>query len=919
VSQASAELEASLRATENPARRQPDEIIGGLTRAQNPGAVAREYIQTVLADLKERHFAGASGVEIVRDLTHAMDRLLIALFQYADRAHARRFARLNQRLAVVARGGYGREELNPCSDIDLLFLHDWKPGPYLEIVAETILHALWDAGLTVGQVVRGLKSAIRMADEDLKEKTALLDIRFIAGDAALYEDLASAMFREFLNHNQKAFFRAKMMESRERHKNYGDSLYLLEPHIKDGEGGLRDLHTAQWIAKVKYKIKSLEELVQKAVITEAELKEVIEARDFMWRVRNSLHFLSGRHHDQLTFEYQEKIAPILGFKASGNLGADAALMSAYYRHATTISHFAEGLIARATDDLAPGGILRRRPGRRIRPGVLIQGGLLGIADAQFFRRDPLNLLTVYAECQAHGVELSGATYQMVRDNVRLIDERFRADPRVGAELMKILRARERVAQTLESMHRSGVLGAIIPEFGNLYARVLHDLYHIYTVDRHSLVAIRELERLRAGEFKESAPIMTEVAREIDCLPLIFLALLLHDIGKGHGHDHHERGAVLTVEVCRRLALGAEETSMVEFLVRNHLLMSQVAQKGDLEDPRTISDFARTAGSIERLKALYLLTFADMRAVAPKVYNNWRDMLLGDLYLRALKVLEHGDREAVDPERRLAQVKGVIRRNLREREAPESAIDDFLAQMPDRYFLSVPEDDVTLHFDMMRALAERSELRAICRQRHFPEREFSEFLVATRDQPGLFSMIAGVLTANNLNIVSARITTRGDGVVLDAFRVSHGATGGAMVMEEERWSRVQRDLEEVLAGRREVAAMVAEFHRATALRRRFVRRVPTEVTVDNRISEQYTVIDVFTQDRVGLLFEITHTIFKLGLMIHFARVSTNADQALDVFYVSDSVGKKILDQEALQTIRATLTERVSAEPGEGNVR
>ncbi len=622
-----------------PPPRDEEGLLAAFEQVDRPGTVARIYMRAVREELAARHFAGASGTEIVHDLTAAVDVLLRVLFRHADSAHARRFTRLDQHLAVVARGGYGRGELNPYSDIDLLFLHDWKPGPYLEVVAELILHALWDAGMTVGHAVRNLKSTLKMATDDLIEETAILDARYLAGDRALFDELEKLLPREVLNHNQPQFFRAKLKESRERHTRFGDSVYLLEPHLKEGEGGLRDLHTALWIAKVKYKVHALDELVQKAVISAGELAEVERARDFLWRVRNSLHFLSGRHFDQLTFEYQERIAPLLGFKAESGLGADASLMRAYYRHASTIHRFAEGLIARATEEITPGRFLRRNTPRQIRPGVMIQNRVLGIQGGDFFRRDPANLVAIFAECQAHGVELSGSSYQMVCDHLGLIDDSARADPRLGAALMAILNGRERVAETLEAMHRAGVLGAIIPEFGNLYARVLHDLYHIYTVDRHSLVAVRELERLRAGEFKESAPLLTEVARELDCLPLIFLALLLHDIGKGHGHDHHERGAVLTAEVCRRLGLGAEEIDIVVFLVRDHLLMSQVAQKGDVDDQQIVAEFAREAGSIERLKALYLLTFADMRAVAPNVYNNWRDMLLGDLYLRALRILE----------------------------------------------------------------------------------------------------------------------------------------------------------------------------------------------------------------------------------------------------------------------------------------
>ncbi len=765
------------------AARDEDSLYAEFQSSGRPGPATRAWLDAVREELARRHFSGAGGMEIVREYTGCVDRVVRALYRYADHHHSRRFSRLNQRLAVIARGGYGRGELNPQSDIDLLFLHDYKPGPYAEVVTEIILHALWDAGLTVGQAVRNVRESVRAASDDLKEKTAILDVRFLAGEEKLWAAFEQALIDEVLNRNQQKFFQAKLEESRDRHRHYGDSIYLLEPQLKEGEGGLRDLHTALWLAKVKYKVHSLPELVQKAVISEAELEEVLRAQDFLYRVRNSLHFLSKRHFDQLTFEYQERIAPLLGFTAAASEAdasdsAASALMRFYYAQAAAIHRFSEGLIARVTEDPAVGRFMRRAGGRVIRPGVLIQGRLLAIAEKEFFTRAPINLLTIFADCQAHGVELSGSAYQQVRDSLGLIDDSFRCDPRTGMALMGILSGRQRVAETLEAMHRAGVLGAVIPEFGNLYARVLHDLYHIYTVDRHSLAAVRELERLRAGEFKDTNPLLTEVAREVTALPFIFLALVLHDIGKGHGHDHHERGALLTAEVSRRLGLDGEETDLVVFLVRNHLMMSQVAQKGDVDDLRTVEEFARTVGSIDRLKALYLMTFADMRAVAPNVYNNWRDMLLSDLYMRALKILEQGDREAVDPARRLALVKAAVRERLAPLGAAPEELAAFLDLMPERYFLTVPEDDIPTHFELMRALGERA---LVCRQRHFPDLEYSEFIVATLDQPGLFSKIAGVLTANNLNILSARITTRADDVALDVFRVSHGA--GGMAMEE----------------------------------------------------------------------------------------------------------------------------------------
>jgi [protein-PII] uridylyltransferase len=368
---------------------------------------------------------------------------------------------------------------------------------------------------------------------------------------------------------------------------------------------------------------------------------------------------------------------------------------------------------------------------------------------------------------------------------------------------------------------------------------------------------------------------------------------------------------LAAEVCKRLGRDSEASDLVVFLVHQHLTMSQVAQKGDVNDDRTVTDFARQAGSIDRLKALYLLTFADMRAVAPSVYNNWRDMLLSDLYMKTLKLLQQGDREAVDPERRLALVKTTVREQLSATNATAGDITDFLELMPERYFLTVPEADIAMHFKAMRGLDQR---RLVCRHRHFPDLEFSEFIVVTADQPGLFSKIDGVLTANYLNILSARITTLADSIALDVFHVSHLQGAGALAMEEDRWLRVERDLERVLSGEQDIAALVATTQRSRLAGRKFVRRVPTEITVDNRSSERFTVVDIFTQDRIGLLFAITHTLFQLGYIIHLARISTNADQALDVFYISDRAGNKIVELERMRALRAALIERVEEDPG-----
>ena len=618
------------------------------TRA--PGKIARVYLEVIREEVAEHHFAGASGTEVVREYTAAIDDMMRALFRYADAEHTRHYAKLHQKLCVVARGGYGRAELNPYSDIDLLFIHDYKRGPYAEIVTEIMLHALWDAGLIVGHGIRNARECVRMAGTDLKEKTAILDARFLAGDGAIFEELQALLVADVLNRNQHKFFQIKLEETRERHAKYGDSIYLLEPQLKEGEGGLRDLHTALWLAKVKYKIHSVEELVQRAIITAPELNEVLEARDFLFRVRNSLHFLSKRHFDQLTFEYQERIAPMLGFKPEGSLSASAILMRTYYQHASTILRFSEGLIARVVEG-GNGRFGRRLLTRQIRPGVIIQQNLLAISDPDLFKRDPLNLMTIYADCQAHGVGLSGAAYQAVRDNLPLIDnDTMRNDPRVGADPDD-----DSFGQSRSASPRRWKRCIARACSARLFRSSEISTRACCTTSTTSIpsIVIRWSRCANSRSFvrantRRINPLLTEVARELDSLPLVFLALLLHDIGKGHGHDHHERGALLTAEVCRRLGLNNEEIDLVVILVREHLAMSQVAQKGDIDDETTVGEFVREVGSIDRLKALYLLTFADMRAVAPNVYNNWRDMLLSELYMRALKILEHGHREAVDP-------------------------------------------------------------------------------------------------------------------------------------------------------------------------------------------------------------------------------------------------------------------------------
>jgi [protein-PII] uridylyltransferase len=882
-----------------------DVTLAPLLPGTDWGQQVREYLQSIKAVLFERHKEGASGHQIVDGYTSAMDLVICSLFDAANAAYAERFSRLDQRCTVVAQGGYGRAELNPCSDIDLLFLYPYKREPYIEYVSERILYTLWDTRLTVGNAMRNVRECAKLAAQDFKVKTALLDARYLCGDEPLYREFAGAMERDVLKRGADRFFTEKLNENRVRHERYGDSVYILEPQIKEGEGGLRDLHTAMWMAKVKFKTNSIAELVQKGVITEREQEELESARDFLFRVRNALHFLSGEHQDRLTFEYQERIAADLGFQDMPTRKGVELFMRTYYLNAATINRFGDEIIERCLERRHPYFGFGRARTRDIRPGVTISYGMLSLSGGQVLRADPSNMIRIFGDAQRHGVSISNSTKRLVRANLDIIDDEQRRYPTMVAAFFEVLRGRQHVYETLLEMHRAGVLGAFLPEFGALLCMVLHDLYHTYTVDEHSLRGVHELERLRGGAYKSIAPMLTQVMREIDRVDLLFLGMILHDIGKGYGGGHSERGAKMVDSIAERLHLNTDDARQLRFLVATHLNMSHLAQRRDIHDQRLIIEFAKRVETLDNLKKLYLLTFADMRAVGPKIWNNWHDMLLGELYLGTLDVFE---REAFVEEDYADRVERVKQRIAA---AANGALDrtglqDFLRDMPARYFLGTAEDSILHHVRLVASLDSQPSVTEV---KHSPEREFSEFTVITRDRPGLFSMITGVLLAHGMNILGASINTSRTGVAVDIFRLSHGDQAEA-VQRPERWERLQLALDKVLKGELDVEQLVTASKRPSLLSKRFVPRVPTEIEVDNDVSGHFTVLDVYTQDRVGVLFAITNTLFHLGLSIHLAKITTNVDQVLDVFYVTDADGRKIYDDARLAHIREEIVERLA---------
>ena len=876
-----------------------------LQEAQNEAdltRLARRYVTRGREALYEKHRGGAGGLEIVSAWSTVMDHLIRHLYTALHAECASRFVDGGKSFALLAQGGYGRGELNPHSDIDLLFLFPRKISPLIQALTERMQHTLWDAGMEPGHASRSIAECIHLAESDMRVRTALLDARFLCGDFGLYQEFEKKVEPRLLKAGISRFIREKLEESRARHAQYGGSVYLLEPEVKEGEGGLRDIQTARWVARATIKAKDLDALTLGGLVAPADIVQLKESQDFLLRVRNELHFSSGKHQDQLTFEQQEHVSAALGFQGEEGLRPVEVFMRTYYLHASQISRLSELIIHRVTDCDKPRFGASYVFGRTVREGIRLSKGHITVTKAEILRSRPENLVRIFEDAQKHGCRLSHETRELLRRHLDLIDDDFRRSAAANLPFFGILKWKESVYETLADMHRSGVLGAFIPEFGRLLCMVLHDAYHIYTVDQHSLHLVKEIEQLRAGAYAETLPQLTQLGREAEKIELLYLGMMFHDIGKGYGGGHSEIGARLVRPIARRMRLNADDGALVEFLVRHHLLMTHTAFRRDLEDQKTIFDFARTMGSVHNLKMLYLLTFADVKAVGPEVWNPWKASLLAELYVKTLNLLEEAEKGEFERPDVLAAIRRVqtrVRRQLA-KDSSEEAVERFLEVMPDRYFLSTPEADIPAHFELMsRFEGERPEVMV----EHFPERDCTSVVICSEDRPGLFASITGAFTALQLDILNARIFTATDGRILDVFRISHHGRS-ELVMGEQKWVKFRLALEGILAGRIDVAALVASSKPSQFLKKR-APKVSTVINIDNEASDDFTIVEIFTEDRIGVLFTIAYSLHRLGLSIHVAKISTNVDQVADVFYVTDEHGGKIFDAGAVEAVRQDL--------------
>ncbi|HJN61113.1 MAG TPA: [protein-PII] uridylyltransferase [Alphaproteobacteria bacterium] len=871
-------------------------------------ALSKKYLASGRAVLEKRLEEGARGSALVAGYTFLIDEILGALH---DHAAERLFAEPNptsaNRLAFVAVGGYGRAELSPYSDIDLLFLHPWKLTARSEQIIEYVLYMLWDMGLKVGHATRSISDCLARSRSDMTIRTSILESRYLWGDEALFVELRQRFWDEIVPDSEGEFVAAKLSERDARHQRTGDSRYLLEPNIKDGKGGLRDLHTLFWIAKYLYRVERFADLIERGLLTAKEQVRFARAEGFLWKVRAHLHLAAGRAENRLTFDLQPEIARRMGYgDRDGNLAVER-FMKHYFLVAKSVGELTRVLCASLEADHLDNAPRRSGAGgpSPAADGLRTEGGRLGVADEAAFDERPVRLIKLFRQAQTGGLDIHPRTLRLVHQRLHLIDRNLRADGEANRLFMALLCDSEAPEAALRMMNEAGVLGRFVPEFGRIVGQTQHDMYHVYTVDEHTLRAIGTLSRIERGELAEELPLATRIAPKILSRGILYLALFLHDLAKSGGSDHSEAGARIVNKLAPRLGLTAEETEQAAWLVRNHLIFSDTAFKRDVNDSQTLADFIAKVQSVERLRLLLVLTAADIRAVGPGRWNAWKGALLRQLYHRAEEVIT-GGHEAEGKAARVAAAKDALRATLDDWLSAD--IERFAERLFPPYWLAFDSATHERHARLVRDAEARGALLELD-TRIDEKAAATEITLFAKDQTGMFAAVAGAMAGAGASIVDAKVFTTADGMALDGFWVQD-ANGGPFD-DEQKLARTLSLLEQALAG--ELALEGALAGQGSARPRRRAAHVISRILVDNRASSQHTVVEINGRDRPGLLYDIGRVLTELGLSIVTAHISTYGAQAVDVFYVKDRYGLQVTKNAEIERVRARLLAALD-EPG-----
>ncbi len=859
--------------------------------------------------VQARFQAGTPALATRQSLAYLTDQIIRLVFDFTvNRVYRLPNPTAAEKLSVVAVGGYGRGEMAPFSDVDLLFLFPYKQTPWGEQVVEYMLYLLWDLGLKVGHATRSVDECIRLSLSDITIRTAILEQRWLWGDQELAAQLKSRFMAEVVAKTGRDFIEKKLAERDDRHRRMGDSRYVVEPNVKEGKGGLRDLHTLVWITKYVYGIQETAELIERGLLHAEEHRRFLQAMEFLWTVRIHLHYLANRPEERLTFDMQTEIAKAMGYADRPGRRDVERFMKKYYLVAKEVGDLTR-IFAAALEErhkkkkpLAAIKAKIRRP--KTLDGFEVEGGRLNVGSETLFEKQPVKMLRLFHLAQEQGLDIHPEALRLVRRNLKLIDARLRNDPDANQLFMDMLCSVNDPETTLRRLNEADVFGRFVPDFGRVVAQTQHDMYHTYTVDEHTIRAIGILSRIESGALKEDHPLSVHVIKEVLSRRVLYVAVLLHDIAKGRGGDHSVLGEKVAEKLGPRFGLTAAETETVAWLVRWHLLMSATAFKRDISDPKTVVDFAQAVQSPERLRLLLCLTVADIRAVGPTIWNGWKGQLLRDLYYRAEEYLSGGF-TGRRREERIAETKEKVRGLLAGWSKAET--DRLLKRHYENYWYSNDAETIARHAGLMRE-ADQSGRSLTTASRPDRFRAVTEFTLYAPDHPGLFARAAGAMAAAGANIVDAKIFTTNDGMALDSFYIQD--FDGKAFDKAEQLKKLNSALERALSGDLKLRSAIAPERPGLPSRTR-VFKVEPRVLVDNAASNRYTVIEVNGRDRPGFLYDVTRGLYDLNLSIGSAHIATYGERAVDVFYVQDLTGMKLTDKRRLQQIEKHLLKKIIA--------
>lgn len=904
---------------------------------QNGGSADVPAVRNkVLTALKEAYLAGCetakdelnengSGTACAMRLSDMQDLLMHCILDFAlVHVFPTGTPSMAEKLSVVAVGGYGRGTLAPGSDIDLLFVLPYKQTPWGESVVEYLLYLLWDMGFKVGHATRNIDECVRLSKTDITIRTSILEARYVCGDNTLFEDLEQRFEKDVVRGTAKEFIAAKLEERDDRHKRSGASRYRVEPNIKEGKGGLRDLHTLFWIAKYFYGVSKTDDLIKLGVFTRKEHNVFRKCEDFLWAVRCHLHFLTGRPEERLSFDVQAELARRLGYQEHGGLVAVERFMKHYFLIAKDVGDLTrifcaelEEVNAKDTPDLSRLFLnLTGRRRRKIRgtTDFVLETKRIAAAEEGIFERDPVNLIRLFWLAGKHNLAFHPDTIQLVRRSLKFITKQVREDPEANQLFLDILTSKNRPEIVLRRMNEAGVLGRFIPDFGRVVAMMQFNMYHHFTVDEHLLRSIGILAEIERGELETEHPLANEIFPEIKDRVVLYVALFLHDIAKGRKEDHSIAGAKVARKLCPRFGLTAAQTELVAWLIEEHLTMSSIAQSRDLADRKTIQDFFSLVQTTERMKLLLILTVCDIKAVGPGVWNGWKGQLLRTLYYETEPLLTGGFTVVEQSERvkrAKAQLADVLMTETRVDEKPWSQrqVKAYQKLHYSAYWMRADPDAMVRHARFIGdAETEKRTFATTIHTKSFEE--ITEITVYAPDHPRLLAYVTGACAVANANIVDAQIFTTTNGRALDSIFVNREFDDDAD--ELRRGARIGELIEDVLNGTLHLPAVLATKSQKTKRQKAFSLE-PT-ISIDNTVSNLFSVIEVSGLDRLGLLYDLTTAMADLNLDIASAHIATFGERALDGFYVTDLMGEKITGPAKHKAIKDRLMRIFTTKPG-----